>query len=237
MSKPFHFKQFTVEQERCAMKVGTDGVLLGAWAKAPLQVGKILDIGTGSGVIALMLAQRFSNAKVLGIDIEKGACEQAWQNFQNAPFSSQLSIQNQAIQHFDTNDKFDVIVSNPPFFSQGIMPTNSQRLLARHTAEFSFETFFEKTSRLLTKSGIASIIIPQNEAEILIKIAGKYSLFCTECCTVYPNPEKTAKRCLLAFSLQKSPETKQTALTIETNKRHQYTAEYQQLLKDFYLAF
>ncbi len=237
MSKPFHFKQFTIEQERCAMKVGTDGVLLGAWAKPPLQPQQILDIGTGSGVIALMLAQRFPSAKVTGIDIEQGAYEQAQENFQNSVFASQLTAKNTAIQNFNSTDKFDLIVSNPPFFTQGILPENTQRQLARHTSDFSFEVFFEKVSTLLTKEGILAIVFPKIEADSLIKMAVNYSLFCQEYCTVFPNPSKPAKRALLTFGLQKPPEIKHTELTIENNIRHEYTEEYQQLLKDFYLAF
>ncbi len=237
MSKPFHFKQFAVAQDGCAMKVGTDGVLLGAWTKAPQEVCQILDIGTGTGVIALMLAQRFANAEVLGIDIEKGAFEQAQVNFNSSKFAQQLSIKNISIQNFTSEHKFDIIVSNPPFFSQGVIPQDKQRLLARHTVSFSFEVFFEKMATLLAPNGILSIIIPKIDAEMLVEMAKKYGLFCEEYCTVYPNPEKDAKRVLLAFSLHKKEKTKQTSLTIETNERHQYTAEYQRLLKEFYLAF
>ncbi len=237
MSKPFYFKQFSIAQEHCAMKVGTDGVLLGAWAKTPEKVQNILDVGTGSGVIALMLAQRFPSAKVTGIDIEKGAYEQAEENFQNSAFASQLIARNTAIQDFNSTDKFDLIVSNPPFFTQGILPENTQRQLARHTAEFSFEVFFEKVATLLTKEGILAIVIPKTDAETLVKIAANYGLFCQEYCTVFPNSSKPAKRALLTIGLQKPIEIKHTELTIETNIRHEYTEEYQQLLKDFYLAF
>ncbi|MBS9768871.1 MAG: methyltransferase, partial [Flavobacteriaceae bacterium] len=217
MSKPFHFKKFAVCQEECAMKVGTDGVLLGAWAKIPFAVQSILDIGTGSGVIALMLAQRFVEAKVVGIDIDEGACKQAEENFQNSPFAERLTVIHSALQNFQVEQKFDCIVSNPPFFSAGILPSNEQRELARHTTQFSFEMFFEKVAELLSDKGLLSIIVPINQAEKLLSLAEKSALYCHNYCTVFPNPNKESKRVLLTFGKYNTHCAK-SELTIETSQ-------------------
>lgn len=236
MSKPFRFKQFIVAQEQCAMKVGTDGVLLGAWAKQPENIRRALDIGTGSGVIALMLAQRFPQSNVQAIDVDEGAVAQADENFQNSQFANRLDVSHIALQDFRAAGKFDCIVSNPPFFQQGILPDNKQRCLARHTTQFSFEMLFEKVAVLLSAKGIFSLIIPKEQQKCAIEIAEKYRLYCAFCCVVYPNPLKAAKRVLLAFTLQNN-KLQTEELTIETLERHQYTKAYRELLKDFYLAF
>lgn len=237
MSKPFRFKQFSVQQDRCAMKVGTDGVLLGAWAKSVEQPLHILDIGTGTGVIALMLAQRFAKAKVLGIDIESEAVLQASENFRQAPFSDRLQARCTSLQAFQASCKFACIVSNPPFFTDGVLPENTQRKLARHTTNFSFEMLFEKVAGMLSVSGLFSMIVPIHDHQELICIAKRYALYCKEACIVYPNPEKPAKRILLAFCLGKTAPTVVEELTIETMQRHHYTTSYRALLTDFYLAF
>ncbi len=236
MSKSFHFKQFSIAQDRCAMKVGTDGVLLGAWAKMPEGGQSALDIGTGTGVIALMLAQRFSEVQVKGIDIDESAAKQAEENFRTSPFTHQLSVEQVALQDFQTDEKYDYIVSNPPFFTNGILPENKQRQLARHFTDFSLELLFDKVSTLLAARGIFSIIMPISEQENILKTARENGLYCQESCVVYPNPNKAAKRILLSFSFQKRERVHST-LTIETDIRHHYTSEYKELLKDFYLAF
>ncbi len=236
MSKPFHFKQFSIIQDRCAMKVGTDGVLLGAWAKMPQGGQAALDIGTGTGVIALMLAQRFVGAKVKGIDIEETAAKQAKENFRASVFALRLSVQQVALQDFQTDEKFDCIVSNPPFFTNGILPENKERQLARHFTEFSLELLFDKVSILLAEQGIFSIIMPISEKEDILEVAKDNGLYCQESCVVYPNPDKATKRVLLSFSFRESKSV-HSNLTIETNIRHRYTSEYKELLKDFYLAF
>lgn len=237
MSKPFRFKQFSVQQDRCAMKVGTDGVLLGAWAESAEQPRHILDIGTGTGVVALMLAQRFAKAKILGIDIDSEAVLQASQNFRQTPFSDRLQARCVALQEFQASCKFSCIVSNPPFFTNGILPENTQRKLARHTTDFSFEMLFEKVAGMLSASGIFSIIVPIHDHQELICTAKRYALHCKKSCIVYPNPVKPAKRILLAFCLGKTASEIVEKLTIETMQRHHYTTSYRSLLTDFYLAF
>lgn len=237
MSSPFRFKKFAVRQDLCAMKVGTDGVLLGAWARLPEGALNILDIGTGTGVIALVLAQRFSQSNVLGIDIDVGAVAQAEENFRNSPFSSRLRVKCVDFQKFESSQQFDFIVSNPPFFTNGILPKNEQRKLARHTTDFSFEGLFDKVRKLLSPSGIFSMIIPKSEQEKLVQIAMQYGLYVREVCVVYPNSERPAKRVLLAFSCEQNQSVIVSDITIETEQRHHYTGAYKSLLKDFYLAF
>ncbi|PVX51737.1 tRNA1Val (adenine37-N6)-methyltransferase [Balneicella halophila] len=236
MSKPFHFKKFTVAQDRCAMKVGIDGVLLGAWAKAPKDVKAILDIGTGTGVIAMMMAQRFPKAKVLGIDISTDAIEQATKNFKMSPFDSRLEAAHIDIQNYDSSNKFGCIVSNPPFFSNGVLPAVSDREIARHTTKFSFRDLLKKVADLLSTQGIFSIIIPIERQVEIISMAKDSGLYCNKLCTVYPNPNKRPKRILMSFSFLEMKVIEEE-LTIETETRHRYTGNYKKLLKDFYLAF
>lgn len=236
MSKPFHFKRFSVAQDRCAMKVGTDGVLLGAWAKYPSKVCNVLDIGSGTGVIALMLAQRFSKAEVTGIDIVADAVLQASENFTNSIFTERLHAVHTDFMDFETSSKFDCIVSNPPFFTNGIVSPNEERKLARHAINFSFSKLFHKVANLLAAEGIFSMIIPIELKEEMLRESRLNGLFCNAICTVYPNFTKPPKRILLAFSLVQT-EIKKEQLVIETEVRHQYMEEYKTLLKDFYLAF
>lgn len=237
MSRPFHFKNFSVSQDRCAMKIGTDGVLLGAWANVLSKADNALDIGTGTGVIALMLAQRFLQLRVLGIDIDANAAEQAVENFQASPFSERLSARTVDIEHLEIGQKFDAIVSNPPFFTSGVLPENEQRKLARHTASFSFEMLFNKVAQLLTEKGVFSLIIPISLFDDIQNLGSLKGLFLKRYCIVHPNPVKPAKRILASFGFEKQESVIATELTIETDVRHKYTCEYKELLKDFYLAF
>ncbi len=183
-----------------------------------------------------MLAQRFPEAQITAIDIDEGAYRQATENFANSNFSKRLHAGHCALQDFKTPQKFDAIVSNPPFFTEGILPENSQRKLARHTVAFSFEMFFEKIAHLLTEKGILSVILPKEICEKSIQLAKSFGLYCHEHCVVYPNPVKEAKRVLLTLGKQKGT-VSNTELTIETEERHCYTEEYKFLLRDFYLAF
>lgn len=236
MSKPFYFKQFAVQQDLCAMKVGTDGVLLGAWAKVSKQATHVLDIGTGSGVIAMMLAQRFPQVEVTAIDIEPNAAAQACVNFRNSPFSDRLQVQHIGLKDFATAQKFDAIVTNPPFFTAGILPDEEKRCLARHTAAFSFEMLFAKVRDLLAISGVFSIIAPKSKQGQLLELAKQQGLHLAAYTDVYPTPEKAAKRILIAFSHDENTIITSEDIVIEI-QRHHYTADYKRLLKDFYLAF
>ena len=134
----FNFKRFTVHQDKCAMKVGTDGTLLGAWAQAPQEPCRILDIGTGTGLIALMMAQRYPNASIVGIDIDPAAVAQARDNVTASPFADRISIYEADICHFDENATFDSVICNPPFFTGDLICPDKQRAVARHAISLSY---------------------------------------------------------------------------------------------------
>ena len=230
----FSFKQFTVFHDKCAMKVGIDGVLLGAWT--PIEnARKILDIGTGTGLIALMLAQR-SEAMITGIDIDQSAVLQANENVQTSPWSNRISIFEKSLQDFtlNSNERFDLIVSNPPYFVNSTKTPVENRTAARHTDLLTHEELIEHSLKLLSPVGRICLILPIIEGQKCIEFAETKHLFCTKQVTVYPKPNVEAKRLLLEFSLVKSAKS-ETKITIESETRHQYSTEFTELAKDFYL--
>lgn len=216
------------------MKVGTDGVLLGAWSKAI--EGNILDIGTGTGLIALMLAQRTQTALIDAIEIDKLASEETEKNFDNSDWKERLIRINSSIQNYHPQKKYDIIVSNPPFFINATKAPEATRNNARHTDTLSFDELISSVKRLLANTGIFSLILPLNEANYFIKLALQSKLFLNRKCLVKPNPSKSAKRVLMEFSFSEK-EIVEEELTIETENRHEYTKEYISLTKDFYLKF
>lgn len=235
MSNPFFsFKQFTIYHDKCAMKVGSDGVLLGVWA-AVGNSKSILDIGTGSGLIALMLAQR-SEAVIDAIDIDNDAIVQAKENIDNSPWSSQVNAINTSLHDFaSVNDKkYDLIVSNPPFFVNSLKAPLENRSVARHTHSLSHTDLLASSVKMLHASGRICMILPVIEGEICIESARRIGLYCSKKVVVYPKPEAVAKRLLLEFIMQDvQPEISQ--LIIESDVRHQYSAEFSVLAKDYYL--
>ena len=227
----FKFKQFKIAQDKCAMKVGTDGILLGAWTKAK-NPQKILDIGTGTGLIAMMMAQRFKNATIKAIEIELNASQQANENFQNNPWSNRLSVENITLQKFQHPFLFDLIVSNPPYFENNLKTSTKQRTLARHTDALSFETLIECSSKLLNKNGTLSIILPSQNKSKLEKLANNYQLHLNRLCWVKGTKKSTIKRAMMQLSFQEKS-IEENMLVIE-KKRHVYTKAYTNLCKDFY---
>lgn len=230
----FSFKQFTVSHEHCAMKVGTDGVLLGAWASAD-SPEHILDIGTGSGLIALMLAQRF-NAHITGIDIDSNACYQAQLNFINSPWQNRLQAIEFSLSEFSKHNttKFDLIVSNPPFFVNSLKNPNQQRTLARHAFESFHQEIVSFALQTLSKDGKLCLILPIPEGEELIRYALSVQLYCTRKTYVLPKPGANAKRLLIELSPENNA-CLTNNLLIETDTRHVYSDDFAKLLKDFYL--
>jgi tRNA1Val (adenine37-N6)-methyltransferase len=230
----FSFKQFTVYHDKCAMKVGTDGVLLGAWTETN-NAKNILDIGTGSGLIALMLAQR-SNAALTAIDIDADAVLQAREKAANSPFKNQIRVIKADIVTFSSECKqtFDVIVSNPPFFKNSLEAPNAQRTLARHaTADLHIE-ILKSAQKLLTPTGRLCLILPTDDGLNLTVTAMDYGLCCSKQTLVISRTGATPKRILLEF--RKTPtETTHNELIIETNNRHEYSSEFTALLKEYYL--
>ncbi|WP_235817900.1 tRNA1(Val) (adenine(37)-N6)-methyltransferase [Formosa haliotis] len=233
--KPFTFKQFEVQQDRCAMKIGTDAVLLGAWTSLESRPFSILDIGAGTGVIALMLAQR-SNAELIdAIEIDDEAYEQCVDNFENSPWGDRLFCYHASLEEFteEIEDEYDVIISNPPFYSEDYKTDNNQRDLARFADALPFEHLIDSASILLSEAGVFNVIIPFKEEDYFIQLAAKKHLYPNKILHVKGNPSSEIKRSLIAFSFSElGPEINE--LIIET-ERHQYTEDYINLTKDFYL--
>jgi tRNA1Val (adenine37-N6)-methyltransferase len=235
MSNPyFSFKQFTVYHDRCAMKVGIDGVLLGIWCDIR-DSNRMLDIGTGTGLIALMLAQR-SASTVDAIDIDAGAILQATENVQRSPWADRITLTEISLQDFatSTDQKYDLIVSNPPYFVNSLKAPTPDRNTARHTDALSHEELILHAKLLLQPTGRICIILPVTEAIACRDYALDNGLYCSREVQVIPKPNAAAKRTLLEFCFQ--PKLKQTSeLIIETDIRHQYSEEFSLLAKDFYL--
>lgn len=230
----FSFKEFTVFHDKCAMKVGTDGVLLGAWADVE-NATNMLDIGTGSGLIALMLAQR-SKAIITAIDIDKNAVIQAKINVENSPWNERIHIISDDLSTFckTTKQQFDLIVSNPPFFKNSLEAPELARTIARHaTTDFHNEIIIS-AKKLLTDNGKLCLILPINEGNECIRFAQSSGLFCSKKMLVYPKPNSVAKRMLIEFSKQETV-CYESEITIESAVRHCYTDEFNALVKDFYL--
>ena len=232
----FTFKQFAIEQDRCAMKIGTDGVLLGAWAPIDNHPFSILDIGTGTGIIALMLAQRSAAQQIDALEIDEAAYEQATDNFENSPWNDRLFCFHAGLDEFieEPEDEYDLIVSNPPFYSEDYKTENESRDLARFQDAMPFEQLLEAADLLLSEHGIFTVIIPFKEEENFIAFANEFELYPLKITRVKGTPTTEIKRSLLAFSRNETTDLPIDELVIET-ARHVYTQEYIGLTKDFYL--
>ena len=233
----FQFKQFSIAQDRCAMKVGTDGVLLGAWTPLINNPYNILDIGTGTGVIALMLAQRSHAEQIDAIEIDDDAYEQATENFENSPWNDRLYCYHAGLDEFvdEVEEEFDLIVSNPPFYTDEYKSDNPQRDAARFEDAMPFEELVEAADFFLSDHGIFSLIIPYKEEEKIKSLCAERGLFPLKITRIKGTPASEIKRSLLAFSrVEQTPLVDE--LIIET-ARHQYTTDYIALTKDFYLKF
>ena len=232
----FQFKQFSLEQDRCAMKIGTDGVLLGAWTPIENNPFSILDIGAGTGVIALMLAQRSNAEQIDALEIDEEAYEQSVDNFENSPWSDRLFCFHAGLDEFveEPEDEYDLIVSNPPFYTDDYKSDNEQRDLARFADAMPFEDLIEAADLLLSENGIFAVIIPFKEEENFLALAAAYELFPLKITRVKGTPTTEIKRSLLAFSRNEKNDFPIDDLIFETS-RHQYTPEYIELTKDFYL--
>ena len=235
MNKPFIFKEFKINQNRCAMKIGTDAVLLGAWTSIENNPFSVLDIGAGTGILALMLAQR-SNADIIdAIEIDDDAYEQCVENFELSPWGDRLFCYHASLEEFveEIEDKYDLIISNPPFYSEDYKTDNDQRDLARFTDAMPFGHLIENASKLLSETGVFAVIIPFKEEASFVKLASHFNLFPNRILHVKGNPTSGIKRSLMEFSFRESV-IKTNTLIIETS-RHQYTQDYINLTKDFYL--
>lgn len=233
---PFNFKQFSIEQDRTAMKIGTDGVLLGAWSPIPENCYSVLDIGTGTGIIALMIAQRCDAKQIDALEIDEDAYEQATENFENSPWDDRLFCFHAGLDELidEPEDEYDLIISNPPFYTENFKSDNEQRDLARFEESMPFEMLIEAADLLLSENGIFSLVIPFKEEENFLALAKEYELFPMKITRIKGNPTTEVKRSLLAFQRFSTTEIEIDELIIET-ERHVYTEEYIALTKDFYL--
>jgi len=231
----FNFKQFSIQQDRCAMKIGTDSVLLGAWCPIENNPFSILDIGAGTGILSLMLAQRSNAEQIDAIEIDENAYEQCVENFEASPWSDRLFCFHAGLDEFveEPEDEYDIIISNPPFYSEDYKTDNEKRDLARFQEAMPFEELVEAADLLLSENGIFAVILPFKEEEKFIALAKNLDLFPFKITRVKGTPTTEIKRSLLAFSRLKKQLTFDE-LVIETS-RHQYTSAYISMTKEFYL--
>ncbi len=233
----FAFKQFIIKQDKCAMKVGTDAVLLGAWV-FPNGSKQILDIGTGTGVVALMLAQK-TEAHIDAIDIDKNAFNQASENVSESKFSNQISVIHSSLQQYckEADKKYNLIVTNPPYFEQSLKSSDEQRSYARHADVLPFEELIDGVIKLLDPKGKFCLILPTLEAEKFRALAQKRGLFLSKLLRVKSKVNKdTDKRHVMQFEFTPTEFSEKT-IAIEQDERHQYTDDYKQLTRDYYLNF
>ena len=235
MSLPFKFKQFSVSQDRCAMKIGTDGVLLGAWVSLENNPESILDIGAGTGIISFQLVQRSTAETIDAVEIDDDAYEQCSENFEASPWGDRLFCYHASVQEFasEIEEKYDLIVSNPPFFSENYKSDNDARDMARFNDALPFQHLVVCASHLLSEEGTFAVILPKKEEKQFIRLASENNLYPQRICEVQGTPNSEIKRVLLEFSSKKTVLKKET-LVIEIS-RHHYTPEYTNLVKDFYL--
>ena len=230
----FQFRQFVVHQQRCAMKVGTDGTLLGAWAAAPSGQCRILDIGTGTGLIALMMAQRYPEAEVTGIDIDEDAVTQAVDNVRLSPFSERIRICHLDILNFADTIGFNAIVSNPPYFVDSLACPDDQRTIARHAVSLTYEQLMHQAYHLLKDEGRFSVVVPSDCRAKIEAAACLEGFFTTRVCLIKTTPRKQPKRQLIEF--QKHPvselDISEGVIEVSPNVRSEW---YQQLTKEFYI--
>lgn len=236
MSESFQFKQFAVNHDLAAMKVGTDGVLLGAWSNISDAPNAVLDIGAGTGLLALMLAQRSTATLIDAIEIDENAYEQCVDNFESSPWADRLFCYHASLDEFteDIEDTYDLIVCNPPFYLENMSSGNKARDIARQNDSLPFEDLLVSVSKLLSENGKFSLIIPYSMEEEFLYLATTSNLFPLRITRVKGNPTSAVKRSLLELSFLKVKDITITELTIEV-ERHSYTAEYIELTKDFYL--
>lgn len=233
----FQFKQFCIVQERSAMKVGMDGVLLGAWANAS-EAKRILDIGTGTGLIALMLAQKNALAEIDAIEIDRDACEETLFNVQQSVWNDRITVHCQSFQEFaaKTENKYDLIVSNPPFFSNGVKAPEENRAQARHADALPLDILISGAANLLQENGRIALVLPYEQLHDVENMAKINGLFLSRLCRVKPNPVKPDFRILVELA-NEPVACQEKTLMIEFEKHHDYTSEYRELTKDFYLKF
>ena len=232
-SNSFRFKRFCINHDRCAMKVGTDGVLLGAWGS--IDGKNILDIGSGTGLIALIAAQRNPQARVLGIDIDEQAVQQAQENMMASPFAERVSCELQDVKSFSPELCFDAILCNPPFFTEKVLPPDAARCQARNTANLPFEILANSVAKILSEDGCFSVIIPTKEVFTFIALCIGNNLYLQRKCLVRTTARKQPSRAMLTFTNKKNVSPVHEEELCLMNPDGTRSPAYSLLTEDFYL--
>jgi tRNA1Val (adenine37-N6)-methyltransferase len=242
MNREFQFKQFSLQQDRCAMKVGTDGVLLGAWSSLDHDPETILDIGAGTGLLSLMMAQRAPQSFIEAIEIDAEAYEQCTENFEDAPWADRLFCYHASLMEFveylstdkaGVEEQYDLLICNPPFYDGSYKTQEKARNQARFQDAMPFEHLVYAAANLLSEKGQLAVILPYKSYRSFVELAASAALYPLRICQVKGTPHSEPKRVLLQLSFDRSEVVEQD-LVIET-KRHEYTKAYIELTKDFYL--
>jgi len=234
--KPFHFKQFSINHHNSTMKVGTDAILLGCWCDIS-NAEMILDIGTGSGIIALLMAAR-SKAKIDAVELDKLSASEASENFSSSRYSKQLNIYNLDFNDFvkRAEQKYDVIISNPPFFSNDLLPLNPSRKAARHINELTHNKLCEGAKKLLTKDGRFNIVLPVNLFTDFIKTAQSYGLHLYRKLLIYAKPGKNPNRVNLEFRFENRSKVIVEKITIR-DENGLHSEQYKNFVDNFLMKF
>jgi tRNA1Val (adenine37-N6)-methyltransferase len=232
----FKFKQFTVHQEHAPFKITTDSVLLGAWAQLA-GAGNILDIGTGTGILALMSAQR-TEANIVAVEPDPGAFMQAGLNISDSPWYERITLINSRVQDYfpEAGLLFDAVITNPPFFVDSLPNPDPGKAMARHSLTLSFRELLDAALRLTTPSGELHMVLPVSEATLFIHMAASLGFYCNRKLIVKPTPEISPSRVLMTLGYSQG-NVEESTMVIEKGGRHNYSDEYVSLTKDFYLKF
>ena len=228
----FQFKQFRVQQDKCAMKVCTDACLFGSQLPVDANVKTVLDIGTGTGLLSLMYAQLNQDATIDAVELDAAAAEQAIENVQASPWSNRITVYQTSIQEYKTQHQYDLIISNPPFFENDLQSDDAQRNLALHSTALSLEELFSISKQLVKSSGQICVLLPYHRREAAMTIAAANDLFCVQETTVHQTTKHAAFRIMLHFAIQP---TQRKEMTIYIKNDQDYTKEFIALLKPFYL--
>jgi len=233
----FQFKKFVIRQDRCAMKVCTDSCLFGAWTanyleRKSVNVQRLLDVGAGTGLLSLMAAQK-TNAGIDAVEIDRDSFEQAASNIAESPFSNQIHVFNADFKEWMPEGKYDMIISNPPFYENDLVPADDGRHLSKHSRGLSLEALLNRSMNLLNAAGCLAVLLPVHRAADFERIAGRHSLFVTEKMLIRQTPQHPYFRAILLLGFDQTP-PQQTTLEIK-NEGNDYSAEFVRLLKDYYL--
>lgn len=231
----FQFKQFLIKQDKTAMKVGTDGVLLGSWANLP-EKGRALDVGVGTGLLSLMIAQRNSELCIDGVEIERNAYLQACENVDSSKWADRIHFYNASFKDFavSTTENYDLIICNPPFYRTKNPGQNAQRAIARHADSLDLTDLITYSKKVLNRNGIICLILPAEQLDVSMEIAQSESLHLQRLTYLKPTPHKDPHRVLLQYGKMKI-ELEEKTIIIEEFGRHKYSNEFIQLMKPFYL--